>query len=86
MVDIHFSLSDRMRYYWPHPRIRQSVENLVTNLSAIAIPLGLLSQYLPVQFERVMTQQLLATPNNLILDKIQDVLRAYRYGCSLSAA
>lgn len=86
MVDIHFSLSDRMRYYWPHPRIRQSVENLVTNLSAIAIPLGLLSQYLPVQFERVMTQQLLATPNNLILDKIQDVLRAYRYGCSLSTA
>ncbi|MGB7803586.1 tagatose-bisphosphate aldolase subunit GatZ [Buttiauxella sp.] len=86
MVDIHFSLSDRMRYYWPHPRIRQSVENLVTNLSAIAIPLGLLSQYLPVQFERVMTQQLRATPNNLILDKIQDVLRAYRYGCSLSAA
>lgn len=86
MVDIHFSLSDRMRYYWPHPRIRQSVENLVSNLSAIAIPLGLLSQYLPVQFERVMTQQLLATPNNLILDKIQDVLRAYRYGCSLSAA
>lgn len=86
MVDIHFSLSDRMRYYWPHPRIRQSVENLVTNLSAIAIPLGLLSQYLPVQFERVMTQQLLATPDNLILDKIQDVLRAYRYGCSLSAA
>ncbi len=26
MVDIHFSLSDRIRYYWPHPRIRQSVE------------------------------------------------------------
>ncbi|WMY73872.1 tagatose-bisphosphate aldolase subunit GatZ [Buttiauxella selenatireducens] len=86
MVDIHFSLSDRMRYYWPHPRIRQSVEKLTANLDAISIPLGLLSQYLPVQFERVMTQQLHATPHSLILDKIQDVLRAYRYGCSLTAA
>lgn len=86
MVDIHFSLSDRMRYYWPHPRIRHSVEKLVTNLGDITIPLGLLSQYLPMQFERVMTRELEATPHALILDKIQDVLRAYRYGCSISAA
>lgn len=86
MVDIHFSLSDRMRYYWPHPRIRQSVEKLLTNLGDITIPLGLLSQYLPLQFERVMSKQLNATPHDLILDKIQDVLRAYRYGCSLDAA
>lgn len=86
MVDIHFSLSDRMRYYWPHPRIRQSVEKLLTNLGDITIPLGLLSQYLPLQFERVMSKQLHATPHDLILDKIQDVLRAYRYGCSLVAA
>ena len=33
MVDIHFSLSDRIRYYWPHPRIRQSVEKLIANLT-----------------------------------------------------
>lgn len=85
MVDIHFSLSDRIRYYWPHPRIRQSVEKLIANLAAIPLPPGLISQFLPVQFERLNSGKLAATPQDLILDKIQDVLRAYRYGCSSDA-
>ena len=86
MVDIHFSLSDRIRYYWPHPRIRQGVEKLIANLSAIPLPLGLISQYMPVQFERLLHNEIVATPQNLITDKIQDVLRAYRYGCAEEAA
>lgn len=81
MVDIHFSLSDRIRYYWPHPRIRKSVEKMIANLNHIDLPLGLLSQYMPVQFERLAEGALTATPHNLIIDKIQDVLRAYRFGC-----
>lgn len=86
MVDIHFSLSDRIRYYWPHPRIRQSVDKLLANLGTLTLPLGLVSQYLPVQFERLSARTLAATPQDLILDKIQDVLRAYRYGCAPDAA
>lgn len=82
MVDIHFSLSDRIRYYWPHPRIRQSVEKLLVNLSGIRLPLGMISQFMPMQFERLSLKGLEASPHALILDKIQDVLRAYRYGCS----
>ena len=86
MVDIHFSLSDRIRYYWPHPRIRQSVEKLIANLTETKLPLGLISQYMPVQFERLSLNELSAVPHDLILDKIQDVLRAYRYGCSSEIA
>ena len=86
MVDIHFSLSDRIRYYWPHPRIRQSVEKLMANLTETKLPLGLISQYMPVQFERLSLNELSAVPHDLILDKIQDVLRAYRYGCSSEIA
>lgn len=82
MVDIHFSLSDRIRYYWPHPRIRQGVEKLIANLSDVTLPLGLISQFMPVQFERLSVNEIAATPRHLILDKIQDVLRAYRYGCT----
>lgn len=81
MVDIHFSLSDRIRYYWPHPRIRQSVEKLLANLSGVSLPLGLISQFMPVQFERLSEGVLTATPHELIINKIQDVLRAYRFGC-----
>ena len=82
MVDIHFSLSDRIRYYWPHPRIRQGVEKLLTNMSNTSLPLGLISQFMPVQFERLSMNEIVATPHNLIIDKIQDVLRAYRFGCT----
>ncbi|WP_181963166.1 class II D-tagatose-bisphosphate aldolase non-catalytic subunit, partial [Klebsiella pneumoniae] len=47
---------------------------------------GLISQYMPVQFERLSLNELNAEPHALILDKIQDVLRAYRYGCSSETA
>lgn len=86
MVDIHFSLSDRIRYYWPHSRIRQSVEKLIANLNNVTLPLGLISQFMPVQFERLSEGVLTPTPHNLIIDKIQDVLRAYRFGCTPDVA
>jgi len=55
---------------------------LIANLQSTDIPLGLLSQYLPAQFERVMAGELNSDPHELIIDKIQDVLRAYHFGCS----
>lgn len=82
-VDMYFSLSDRIRYYWPHKRIQHSVDKLIHNLGEVTLPLGMLSQYLPAQFKRIMHNELTATPKQLIIDKIQDVLRDYRYGCSL---
>lgn len=86
MVDIHFSLSDRIRYYWPHPRIRQAVEKLLANLDAVRLPLGLISQFMPLQLERASLNEIVTTPRSLIIDKIQDVLRAYRYGCAPETA
>lgn len=81
MVDIHYSLSDRIRYYWPNPRISAAVDKLIANLDNTDIPLGLLSQFLPKQFERVLNGTLLSEPRPLIIDKVQDVLRDYAYGC-----
>ncbi|MFZ4832423.1 tagatose-bisphosphate aldolase subunit GatZ [Rouxiella sp. Mn2063] len=86
LIDLHFSLSDRIRYYWPHPRINHAVEAMLHNLQTITLPLGLLSQFMPIQFERVMSGDLSAAPHELIIDKIQDVLRAYRYGCTAAPA
>ncbi|PKH26409.1 tagatose-bisphosphate aldolase [Enterobacterales bacterium CwR94] len=80
-VDIHYSLSDRIRYYWPHERINSAFTTLMSNFQHVQIPLGLLSQYLPKQFDRVLSNQLPAQAQALIIDKIQDVLRDYAYGC-----
>ena len=81
LVDIHYSLSDRIRYYWPNSRISDALSALTEHLNQQAIPLGLLSQYLPKQFDRVLTGSLAANPHSLIIDKIQDVLRDYAWGC-----
>ncbi|HEX4786944.1 MAG TPA: D-tagatose-bisphosphate aldolase, class II, non-catalytic subunit [Actinospica sp.] len=72
-----YSYSDRLRYYWPDPEIEAAVEQLTANLSGTAIPLPLLSQYLPEQYARVRAGELAATPHELVIDRVRDVLRTY---------
>ena len=81
MIDLHFSLSDRIRYYWPNERINNAVDKMFNNLSNEQIPLGLLSQYLPDQYRKVVSGEIEAKPTALVLDKIQQVLADYAYGC-----
>ncbi|MGQ0286838.1 tagatose-bisphosphate aldolase subunit GatZ [Pasteurellaceae bacterium 22721_9_1] len=82
MIDLHFSLSDRIRYYWPNKRIEHAVTKLINNLSNEQIPFGLLSQYLPEQYKKVIQKKIEAKPTALIMDKIQQVLGDYSYGCN----
>ncbi|MCQ4969273.1 MULTISPECIES: tagatose-bisphosphate aldolase subunit GatZ [Atlantibacter] len=81
MIDLHFSLSDRLRYYWPHPTINSAVNTLFANLEKVSLPLGVVSQYFPEQFQRINAKQIPLTPKNLVLFRIQDVLRLYAFGC-----
>ena len=74
-----FSLSDRMRYYWPVPEIQAAVALLLNNLAADPIPLSLLSQFLPDQFRAVRSGRLQNKPDALINDKITAVLNEYSF-------
>ncbi len=76
-----FSLSDRLRYYWPDPQVRAAFERLLQNLGAVRLPLALLSQYAPRQFERVRSGELAPAPGALIRDRVRDVLRDYDFAC-----
>ena len=40
-----FGLSDRVRYYWPEPRVDAAVKTLTRNIDAASVPPGLVSQY-----------------------------------------
>jgi D-tagatose-1,6-bisphosphate aldolase subunit GatZ/KbaZ len=42
-----FSLSDRCRYYWPVPAVREARERLLGNLVGRRVPRGLLGQHFP---------------------------------------
>ena len=48
-----YSYSDRVRYYWPDSQIDTALAHLVRNLADEAIPLPLISQYLPLQYVKV---------------------------------
>lgn len=77
-----YSYSDRMRYYWPDPEIQEAQNRLIANLRAIDVPLPLLSQFLPNQYQRVRQGSLAPEPTALVIDKVRDVLRAYSSACN----
>ncbi len=76
-----FSYSDRSRYYWPQPKVRKALEQLQRNLEASPLPLSLLSQFMPRQYERVRSGAIASTPRALILDKIMEVTGTYSRAC-----
>jgi D-tagatose-1,6-bisphosphate aldolase subunit GatZ/KbaZ len=75
------SYSDRIRYYWPDPRIEAAMAKLIANLRAAPLPDILLSRDLPAQYARVRGDELKRDPEALIVDKVRDVLRVYSDAC-----
>lgn len=76
-----YSYSDRIRYYWHKTEISASVNRLIANLRETRIPEVMLSRYLPLQYSRVSSGMIPNEPVALVIDKIQDVLRAYAAAC-----
>lgn len=77
-----FSLSDRIRYYWPDPQVMSGLKKLLGNLSAKPIPLSLLSQFVPLQHQRIRSGDLACTPEAIILDYINSALSDYQAACA----
>lgn len=79
-----YSLSDRSRYYWSQPVVQAEVEKLLQSLRG-AVPLALLSQYLPREYEAVRAGALENSAQALVRHHIQTVLRTYAAACGVSA-
>jgi len=80
-----YSYSDRSRYYWSAPDVDKAVARLLHNLKRHPAPLTVLSQFLPVQAERIRTGAVANLPQDLICDKIRSVLANYAYACGYRA-
>lgn len=79
-----YSYSDRIRYYWQQPALQQAVSRLLDNLSQSLIPLPLLSQFMPQQYQAVLNGQLTPAPQALIQHHIRLVLQMYASACGLA--
>lgn len=80
-VDLQYSLSDRIRYYWNAPEVSAACDALLANLRARGIPLSLLSQYLPTQYAAIRDGSLKNEPRELVLAGIDVVLSGYAQAC-----
>lgn len=72
-----FSYSDRSRYYMTQPQVVDAIRRLVDNLRSTPIPMTMLSQFLPVQYQHIRSGALKNDPEEIVLDKVRDVLKVY---------
>ena len=80
--ELIYSYSDRCRYYWNEPSVQKEVAQLFGNLAARPIPLNLLSQFLPFEYEAIREGALEATWEMIVRHHIQRVLRVYSRACA----
>jgi D-tagatose-1,6-bisphosphate aldolase subunit GatZ/KbaZ len=73
-----YSFSDRSRYYWPDTAVQTALHKLFANFRDRAIPLTLLSQYLPTQFENVRNGLICNDSHAIIQDKLFALLDIYQ--------
>jgi D-tagatose-1,6-bisphosphate aldolase subunit GatZ/KbaZ len=79
--DLQYSLSDRIRYYWLHPEVRQAVAAMMERLARRPIPFALLNQFLPRQHDAVREGRIGATPGELVREGVAAALRPYIAAC-----
>ena len=77
-----YSYSDRLRYYWADERVDAARRTLLANLDRTGIPLPLISQFLPGQYERIRAGDLDPVAQSLVIDRIRDALRPYAQATS----
>lgn len=80
-LDLEYSLSDRIRYYWPDPGIDAARMKLFDNLRADPPPLPLVSQYLPHALLAVRNGTATFDPQSLVMAHISAVLDDYHHAC-----
>jgi D-tagatose-1,6-bisphosphate aldolase subunit GatZ/KbaZ len=81
-----FSRSDRCRYYLTVPEVRVAVDRLLGNLARTAIPLTLVSQFLPLEYVRVREGLVAPEPPALLRESVRVVLRDYSAAVGALAA
>lgn len=75
--DLQYSLSDRIRYYWPEPQIVRAQEIMFRNLDENPPPPALISQYLPAACAALRAGAIGSSPAELATAHVAAVLDDY---------
>jgi len=77
----HYSLRDRIRYYWSYPEAQQAVQRLAENLQSRRIPSALLQQYLPDLYPDIHSGDRPLDPQAVLQLRIRQALQPYLKAC-----
>jgi D-tagatose-1,6-bisphosphate aldolase subunit GatZ/KbaZ len=80
-LQLEYSLSDRIRYYWPDPAVVAALGRLTAAFEAGPAPLALLSQYLPAAYGAVRAGKVPARVPELVIHHVRQVLEQYSQAC-----
>lgn len=74
-----YSFSDRARYYIGQPEVAAAMDKLLANLRKYEIPMNMLHQYMPCQFDEIRAGRLQKEPRALALYGIERFMADYEY-------
>jgi len=81
-LQLQYSLSDRIRYYWPAPAVIAALDRLTASFDAGPPPLELLHRYLPGAYEAVRHGELAPRLEELVIHHVRGVLAQYSRACN----
>ena len=76
-----YSYSDRARYYIGEEKVQNAIDKLLANLEETGIPMSILHQYLPKQYDKIVAGELENKPVELIKDGVVLYMEDYEYAC-----
>ena len=82
----HFSLSDRVRYYWTEPNVVSAVQELFAFVDGHDLPLSLVSQYLPQHVLPLSRGELGTSAGELCRAHVRLALTPYADACGAHAS
>ena len=74
-----YSFSDRARYYIGMPSVQAAIDKLFANLREYPVPMNMLHQYMPEQFEAVRRGEITTDPHDLAIYGIFYFMDDYEY-------
>jgi len=74
-----YSFSDRARYYINLPEVLAAMDKLFDNLRKYEIPMNMLHQFMPRQFDAIRSGELEKDPRALALHGIMQFMADYEY-------
>lgn len=78
-----YSFSDRCRYYIGEKEVVSSIYQLFDNLTKTGIPMNILHQYMPLQYEKVCDGELALEPRALAKDGVVNFMEDYEYAVGI---